>query len=521
MLHSNYPLFGVLRVGRSHAAKLASDYSTATTVSTDRPDAPFRLAIIGSGPAGFYAASRVRKRLPQSRIDMYEALPAPFGLVRYGVAPDHPEVKNCEAKFEEIAASPNFQFLGNVSIGRSTRSASHCVVQLGSLMRHYDSILMAYGASEDKKLGVPGESSLSGIHSARQFVGWYNGHPDCADLTPDLTQGQDAIIIGQGNVAFDLARMLLDDIDVLRKTDITERALAQLASSRVRRVRVVGRRGPMQAAFTIKELRELMKLPGVAFNPIERSLVPDDLGSLPRPSRRLMEVLLKGASASQLAVPRSWSLESCLSPRRFLGDNDKHERVISTEFDVTKLLSPFDPQSPISATRHRHVLPSDLVIRSVGYKSTALVGFSEAGIKFDEKRGVVMNDGLGRVTRFVSPDQGGDAVETQHVAGLYCAGWLKRGPSGVIATTMQDAFLTADAIIGDWLAGARFLRAEHEGSPAGGWEAVRQEAGADAAFAVSWDQWLKIDAAERSRGKSCGKPREKFTSVKDMLSVIG
>ncbi|RDA89762.1 hypothetical protein CP533_3908 [Ophiocordyceps camponoti-saundersi (nom. inval.)] len=521
MLHPKHrPFWGALRAGRWYAASLASSYSTTTHLPTDRSNAPFYLAVIGSGPAGFYAASRIMKRLPHSRIDIYEALPVPFGLVRYGVAPDHPEVKNCEDRFKEIAASPNVQFLGNVSIGQSNRSTFHCVVRLETLMRHYDSILMAYGASEDKKLGVPGETNLSGIYSARQFVGWYNGHPDCADMTPDLTQGEDAVIIGQGNVAFDLARMLLDDIDVLRKTDITECALAHLARSRVRRVRVVGRRGPMQAAFTIKELRELMKLPGVAFNPTERCLIPDDLGSLPRPSRRLMNVLLKGSSASQSVAPRSWSLDSCLSPKRFLGDNDTHERVVSTEFDVTKLLSPFDPQSPICATGDTHVLPSELVIRSVGYKSTALAGFPDAGILFDEKRGVVMNDGLGRATRFVPSDDGGDALETQQVAGFYCAGWLKRGPSGVIATTMQDAFVTADAIIDDWFAGARFLRAEH-GKIAEGWEAVRREAGPDASLAVTWDQWLKIDSAERSRGKSCGKPREKFTSVEEMLSAIG
>ncbi|PFH55214.1 hypothetical protein XA68_10361 [Ophiocordyceps unilateralis] len=519
MQSKHRPIGRPRQFGRS-CTILLSHYATAAHSVIARSIAPFRLAIIGSGPAGFYAAYRVMKRLPHSRIDMYEALPVPFGLVRYGVAPDHPEVKNCEVRFKEIASSPNFQFLGNVSIGKSNRWDSHCSVRLESLTRHYDSILMAYGASEDKKLGIPGESTLSGIYSARRFVGWFNGHPDCADLEPNLAQVEDVIIIGQGNVAFDLARILLDDIGVLRRTDIADRALAELANSRIRQLRVVGRRGPMQAAFTIKELRELLKLRGVAFHPVERSLVPKDLGSLTRPFKRLMEVLLDGSSASHSTVSRSWSLESCLSPKRFLSDTKTHQTVATTEFDVTKLVSPFDPKSQIRATGNTHVLPSDLVIRSVGYKSTALAGFSEAGIQFDEKRGIVLNDGLGRAVRFTFPENSGDPVETRQVAGLYCAGWLKRGPTGVIATTMQDAFITADAIIEDWLAGARFLSSGSD-KTCGGWEAVRQEAGPDTNFAVSWDQWLKIDLAERRRGKRCGKPREKFTTVKEMLSIIG
>jgi adrenodoxin-NADP+ reductase len=215
------------------------------------------MAVIGSGPAGFYTAYKVMERIGNAVIDMYEQLPVPFGLVRFGVAPDHPEVKvkerphilrqaltaaqNCQDKFQEVAESPNFNFIGNIGIG----SEPGCV-PLASIVPHYDAILFAYGASEDRKLGIPGENTLKGIYSARAFVGWYNGLPEYADLAPDLSQGEEAVVIGQGNVALDVARILLSDVDALRKTDITEVSLEALTRNRVKSVRVVGRRGPMQ-----------------------------------------------------------------------------------------------------------------------------------------------------------------------------------------------------------------------------------------------------------------------------------
>lgn len=231
-------------------------------------NAPFRLAVVGSGPAGFYSAYRVMSQLPETTVDMYESLPVPFGLVRFGVAPDHPEVKvryprlvicftgvrcshspqNCQDKFTEVAASPKFNFLGNVSIGDVGHHPDSCNVPFPTLLRNYDAVLLAYGAAKDRTLGIPGESDLQGVYSARQFVGWYNGLPEYAGLSPDLTKGDEAVVIGQGNVALDVARMLLEDIDALRRTDITEEALAQLATSRVKRVHVVGRRGPMQVS---------------------------------------------------------------------------------------------------------------------------------------------------------------------------------------------------------------------------------------------------------------------------------
>ncbi|KAK2612877.1 NADPH-adrenodoxin reductase [Conoideocrella luteorostrata] len=479
-------------------------------------NAPFRLAVIGSGPAGFYTAYRVMTKLPNTFVDMYESLPVPFGLVRHGVAPDHPEVKNCQEKFEEVASSPRFRFLGNVSVGANTATNNQCSVRLQSLMQYYDSILLSYGASEDKRLGIPGESTLRGIYSARQFVGWYNGLPECSSLDPLITSAEDAVIIGQGNVALDVARILLEDIDILRKTDITEDALQKLSQSRIKRVHIVGRRGPLQAAFTIKEARELMKLSSVAFHPIDRSLIPKDLKILTRASRRLMEVILKGSAATSEHAFKSWYLHNCLSPSRFLRDETSPAQVGSTEFNVMKLKDAFDPLSKSFATSETICLPSNVVFRSVGYKSVALPEFSEMGVQFDEIHGVVKNDGLGRVMQAFAD---GEACLSPQFPGVYCAGWVKSGPTGVIASTMQDAFITGEAIIQDWIAGAKFLRS-NDGATAQGWDGVKQEDGLRADLAVSWEQWRQIDRAEKQSGKERGKTREKFTNTRDMLTAI-
>ncbi|KAF5133665.1 putative NADPH:adrenodoxin oxidoreductase, mitochondrial [Metarhizium anisopliae] len=492
-------------------------FSTAAASSSRSSEAPFRMAVVGSGPAGFYTAYRVMTKLPDAHVDMYEALPVPFGLVRHGVAPDHPEVKNCQEKFEDVASSPRFRFIGNVSVGLCSRAKEQGMVRLRSLMQHYDAVLLAYGASEDKRLEIPGESTLNGIYSARQFVGWYNGLPECSSLDPALVNAQEAVIIGQGNVALDVARILLEDINVLRNTDITEHALAILSRSRIKRVHVVGRRGPVQAAFTIKEVRELMKLASVAFHPVDRSLIPVDLKSLPRASKRLMEVILKGSEALVESAPKSWSLDNCLAPSRFLGGIQSPEDVAGTEFNVMKLTDAFNPLSKTMATGQTLQLPSDVVFRSVGYKSVALPEFAAMGIQFDESRGVVNNDGLGRATQVLAIDQ--QTSTCQQVPGVYCAGWVKRGPTGVIASTMQDAFITAEAIVQDWISGAEFLRPKGD-TPAQGWNGVRQDEGSHTERSVSWDQWLQIDRAEKQGGKELGKEREKFTNTRDMLAVI-
>lgn len=260
-----------------------------------------------------------------------------------------------------------------------------------------------------------------------------------------------------------------------------------------------------------------MKLSEVAFQPVDRSLIPTDLKSLPRATKRLMEVILKGSETPSENASKLWSLDSCLSPRHFLGHNDAPTKVASTEFNVMTLSDAFDPSSTTMATGQTLQVPSDIVFRSVGYKSIALPEFGDLGIQFDESRGIVRNDGLGRVNQALAKD--GKSTVMRQVPGVYCAGWVKRGPTGVIASTMQDAFITGEAIIQDWISGAEFLQSR-ENTASLGWVGVQEEMVEGTERAVSWDQWLQIDKAEKQTGKALGKARAKFTSTQDMLATI-
>lgn len=230
-----------------------------------------------------------------------------------------------------------------------------------------------------------------------------------------------------------------------------------------------------------------------------------------------MEVVLKGSQTALESAAKSWSLDHCLSPSHFLGLEDDPSQVASTRFEKTKLAQPYDSKSSTQPTGDAVTLPSNLVFRSIGYKSTPLPGFAEAGIQFDNRRGIVENDGLGRVTRLVSNERAGHE-SLEQVPGVYCAGWVKRGPTGVIASTMEDAFATGDAIAKDWLSGVAFLHNDQE--PRGAWEGLVSELDNPSTSAVSWEQWRKIDAAEREKGRELGKAREKFRSAKAMLSVL-
>ncbi|KAL8682455.1 MAG: hypothetical protein Q9186_001498 [Xanthomendoza sp. 1 TL-2023] len=417
------------------------------------------MAVLGSGPSGFYSAYKVMQGIENAKVDMYEYLPVPFGLVRYGVAPDHPEVKNCQDKFTEVASSPNFNFIGNVEVGKD--------LSLKSFTNHYDAILFAYGASKDRKLGIPGEDKLKGIYSARDFVGWYNGLPEFSRLAPRLEDSDTAVIIGQGNVALDVARTLLKGVDALRTTDMTDQALAVLSRSRVKRVRVVGRRGPMQVSFTIKEVRELMKLPSVAFNPVDATLIPPDVSSLPRTAQRLTKLLIEGSRSGMAQAKKSWGLDFLLSPVQYQPSSGASSLQLgSIEFANMKLVGhdPFDPAAKVERGPDRHSIPTSLAFRSVGYQSEALPGMSELGISFDTKRGIIVNDYYGRLR---TPMQ--DANSAHSIPGMYCAGWVKRGPTGVIANTMEDSFATAEAIIEDWNNKVPFL------GGGDGWENIRSE----------------------------------------------
>jgi adrenodoxin-NADP+ reductase len=405
-----------------------------------------------------------------------------------------------------VAESPNFSFIGNVAVGHD--------ISLAALKPHYDCILFAYGASKDRQLGIPGESTLQGIYSARAFVGWYNGLPEYRNLNPDLQQGEEAIVIGQGNVALDVARILLSDIDSLQKTDITEYATEALRKSRIKRVRVVGRRGPMQAQFTVKEVRELMTLPDVGFAPIDTNLFPSDSAKLPRAQKRITQLLEKGSKTSAKDATRTWELNFLLSPTAFTSSSGSGENLTNIEFQKMNLEDPrFDPGSRASPTGESTTLPASIAFRSIGYKSEPLPGFEESGIPFDNGRGILPNVG----GRIISNDNKGG--QASHISGLYASGWVKRGPTGVIATTMYDAFETADAIISDWGNKAAFLNGK-QGSTADGWESIRSDESTRNIRAVNWEDWKKIDREERRVGAEKGKERSKFGRVEEMLKVL-
>lgn len=263
-----------------------------------------------------------------------------------------------------------------------------------------------------------------------------------------------------------------------------------------------------------------MKLPNVQFHSVDTSLIPPDVAGLERPQRRLMEVLLKGSGEKSLASPsKSWSLDFCQSPVEFLGSEGSPHGVAGTVFERNELSNTFDPKAQAKGTGERLELASPVVFRSIGYQSVALSGFEAAGIPFDDRKGIIYNDGIGRVLRDVRA--AGAAIVREPFPGLYCAGWVKRGPTGVIASTMVDAFATADAITQDWASQLPFLSGGGTGSSRDGWQGIARDSSLTAARVVRWDDWRKIDAAEKERGRSKGKEREKFISVSDMLGVLG
>ena len=448
---------------------------------------PLRVAIVGAGPAGFYAAEALLKSGRDVRVDMLERLPAPYGLVRFGVAPDHPKLKEAIAVYDRIARSPGFRFYGNVTVGRD--------VPVEALIEAYHAVIFASGAESDRRLGVPGED-LPGSYTATEFVGWYNGHPDYRERTFDLSQ-EVAVIVGQGNVAADVCRILAKTVDELRHTDIAERALDALAASRVREIHVVGRRGPAQAKFTAKELRELGDLDDadVVVDPAELALNPESLAEFEErrgaAAKKNVEILRDFAVRPGRGRRRHIVFRFLLSPVEIVGT----ERVEGVVFERNRLSGrPFEQSA--RGTGERFELAAGLVFRSIGYKGTAM-----PGVPFDARQGVFPT----REARIV--DGSGTAVP-----GLYACGWIKRGPTGIIGTNKPCSAATVAALLADIPADV---------PPKPGAEAIPALAGTDGRRVVSYDDWIAIDQAEIGRGTPKGKPREKFTSVEEMLDLLG
>ena len=429
-----------------------------------------RVAVVGSGPAGFYAAAALLSADPPAEVDMIERLPTPWGLVRLGVAPDHPKLKSVSRAFERIAEQPGFRFLGNVEFGRDIHHAD--------LVRLYDAVIYAVGAQTDRRLGIPGED-LPGSWAATEFVAWYNGHPDYQDIEFDLSVER-AVVIGNGNVALDLARMLALTHEELSPTDATDASIAAIASSPIREIVVVGRRGPAQAAFTTPELQEMGALAGA-------DVVVDsaDLeGAQPKGTlaERNVSVLQELATREPEGKPRRVVFRFFESPVAILGE----DRVEAIELVRNEL----DENDRAVATDVHETLPCGLVFRSVGY-----LGVELPGVPFDARSGTIPNEG-GRVE-----------------PGVYCAGWIKRGPSGVIGTNKKDATETVERLLEDAAAGR--LEPKPDASAAAV-DALLAERGIRV---VEYDGWVAIDEAERSAGETSGRPRVKLCTWDALLDA--
>lgn len=421
--------------------------------------------------------------------------------MRTGVAPDHPEVKQVTADFEVVATDPRFSFLGNVRVGTD--------VSVTELRKLYDGVILAYGASSDRGMGIPGEE-LANVCSARAFVNWYNGHPDFRNFAPNL-DAEDVVIIGQGNVAIDCARILCKTHAELADSDIASHALDALSRSKVKRVHVVGRRGHVQAAMTMKELREVTRLDDCTFHVTAEELARGRTAAsvaeteTARAKKRMDALLAEQAKVAPAVKSKQLFLRFLLQPRSCLASAADAKAVGAFDFDVTALEGEADKQSA-KATGKVETIKAGLVLKSIGYKSLPL-----PGVPFDDKRAVVRNV-KGRVVR--------DAAGEQPEAGLYCAGWLKRGPTGIVGTNITDARETVACLLEDHAAGLLPKPSPAAGSALATLREALVAKGKAREHLVPWAGWRRLDELELAAGKEKGKSREKFTVVAEMLREV-
>jgi ferredoxin/flavodoxin---NADP+ reductase len=454
---------------------------------------PLRVAIVGSGPAGFYAAAALLKSKShpdlEVQVDVYDRLPTPWGLVRGGVAPDHPNIKSVSRVYEKTAAHPEFRFYGNVEYGAD--------ITHDDLLARYHAVIYAVGAQVDRRMGIPGED-LPGSRSATEFVAWYNGHPDYRDLEFDLSCER-AVVIGNGNVAADVARMLALTRDELAVTDVADHALDVLADSDIEEIVVLGRRGPAQAAFTNPELLELGEMtdadvyvdPGdVAIDELSRKWLESDEAS--GTSRKNVEILTGFAGRAPEGKRRRIVLRFLASPVEILG-TDKVEGIRICRNDLR------DEDGTLRActTDTTEELDCGIVFRSIGYR-----GIAVDGVPFDERRGTVPNE-RGRVT----------GEDGEQVRGEYVVGWIKRGPTGIIGTNKRDAQETVEALLED-------LDAGKLGEPADpSRDSLEELLDERAPDHVTYTGWEAIDRAEKAAGEPQGRPRVKLTTTEELLEA--
>jgi ferredoxin/flavodoxin---NADP+ reductase len=449
---------------------------------------PYHVAIVGSGPSGYFAAASLLKFADSAdehdvRVDMLEMLPTPFGLVRSGVAPDHPKIKTISSQFETTALDPRFRFFGNIRVGEHVHAAE--------LAERYDAVIYAVGAQSDRPLGIPGEE-LPGSVAAVDFVGWYNAHPHFEEMTPDLSTGR-AIVVGNGNVALDVARILVSDPDLLANTDIANHALESLHARGVEEVVVIGRRGPLQATFTTLELRELGALEAMAdvdviVDPADFAVISDEAAEAAGKTIKQNVKVMRGyADTPPRGAKRRIVFRFQTSPIELKGDG----RVESIVLGHNELV---DDGGRLVAkdTGVREELPAQLVVRAVGYR-----GVPTPGLPFDDRSGTIPHTD-GRID--------GSTNE-------YVVGWIKRGPSGVIGSNKKDSAATVDTLLAD--IAARELpefTSDHSESLAE-WMVARQPK------LVTDDHWKLIDDHERAAGEHLGRPRVKLTSVAELLRI--
>lgn len=452
---------------------------------------PLRAAVIGAGPSGFYAAAALLKEATVVTVDLFDRLIAPHGLVRYGVAPDHQNIKAVAKTYDRTAAEPAFRYFGNVEIGKD--------ITHDELKQHYDVIFYTVGAQSDRRLGVPGEDLPNSL-SATEFVAWYNGHPDFKDLQVDLSC-EAAIVVGVGNVAMDVARILAKSVDELAETDIADHALAALAHSNIKDIYIVARRGPAQVKFTNAEIREMGHLKIADPIVLDKELRLDRASSAAiegdTAMQKNLDYLRAYAEIGATGKPRRVHFRFLLSPVEIIGENGK---IVAVKMERNELRPSVSGDIKASGTGQFETIPAGLILRSVGYKGSPL-----PGVPFDARNGVIPNE-VGRVV---------DLETGRIVTGEYVAGWIKRGPTGVIGTNKPDAIESVNSMFEDLQKGKLALAPDPD--PA----AIPALLKARGVRYVTQDEWKIIDAKEVADGKARGKPRVKIVEREAMLALLG
>ena len=431
------------------------------------------IAIIGSGPAGYYTAEAAQKTFGEDvRVDIFDLMPVPYGLIRSGVAPDHQSIKGVSRRYEKVALSDNVRFVGNVTVGRD--------VAIDELRELYDAVVLATGAPQDRPLGIPGED-LGNVFGSAAFVGWYNGHPQFAGLDPDLS-GRTAVVIGMGNVALDVARILAKTAGELADSDIVAHALEALETSTIERIAILGRRGPHQIMMTPKELGELGELERAAPHVAEADLPAPEEDAILEPGLRKSVAHLRAFAATPEPIraekPKAIEFVFMSSPKALIGQG----QVEAIEVERTRLV-----QGRAEGTGEIERLAADLVVSCIGYRTSPI-----PGVPFDERAGRFAND------------------EGRILPGLYCVGWARRGPSGTIGTNRPDGYSVVEKVAQDIAAGT-LGPARKPGRP--GFDALAAERGLDV---VTFRDWKKIEEAEERAARE-GAPREKFVDIEAMI----